>query len=82
MHTFAVPLTSLNKLGKNARSKPFSWAKPTYFDSSSSNFNVQGHIWALLGMLLDEKESCLAKYINPVDHGEQVHTGMFPLVQE
>lgn len=48
----------------------------------NSNFNVQGHIWALLGTLLDEQESCLAKYINPVDHGEQVHSGMFPLVQK
>jgi len=43
---------------------------------------LMGHIWALLGTLLDEQESCLAKYINPVDHGEQVHTGMFTLVQE
>ncbi len=33
------PLPASTHYAKNARSKPFSWAKPTYFDSSSSNFN-------------------------------------------
>ncbi len=36
--------TSLSKSCKNAKPKPFLWAKPAWFDLSSSNFNLQGHI--------------------------------------
>ncbi len=42
VHIFAALFTSLNKLSKYAGEKPFSWAKPTYDEISSSNFNLQG----------------------------------------
>jgi hypothetical protein len=41
---FAVPFTSLSKLYKNAGPKPLCYAKLAWFDFSSFNFNVQGHI--------------------------------------
>ncbi len=34
--------TELSKLYKSAGTKPFCWAKPTCFDFSSCNFNLQG----------------------------------------
>jgi hypothetical protein len=38
-----MPFTGLSNDSKFAGAKPFSGAKPTYFDFSSSNFNVEGH---------------------------------------
>jgi hypothetical protein len=44
MSGFAVPFTSLSKLYKSAGPKLLCWSKLAWFDFSSSNFNVQGHI--------------------------------------
>jgi hypothetical protein len=41
---FAACTSLLSKSCKNAKPKPFLWAKPAWFDLSSSNFNLQGHI--------------------------------------
>jgi hypothetical protein len=49
---FAVPFTSLSKLGKNAKPKPFCWTKPVCFDFSSSNFRLLGHIPSTSGVAL------------------------------
>jgi hypothetical protein len=37
--------------------KPFSLAKPAYFDFFSSNFTVQDHISTLLEMLIEPKKT-------------------------
>jgi hypothetical protein len=37
---------------KNVGPKPFCWAKPTRFDFSSSNFDFQGHILNISGVVL------------------------------
>ncbi len=51
VHVFAALFNSLNKLSKYAGEKPFSWAKPTYDDFSSSNFLIcRVRYWALVGM--------------------------------
>jgi hypothetical protein len=42
-----LPATA--KLYNYAETKPFSWAKPAYFDFSSSNFTVQDHILSTAG---------------------------------
>jgi hypothetical protein len=49
---FAVPFTSLSKLCQIAGLKPFFWTKPSCFDFSSSNFNLQGHIMCTGGVAL------------------------------
>jgi hypothetical protein len=49
---FAVPFTSLSKLCQIAGPKPFCCTKPTCFDFSSSNFNLQGDIMCTGGVAL------------------------------
>jgi hypothetical protein len=51
----AAPFTSHGYMCKNAKPNPFSWAKPTYIGSSSSNFTLQITYLAPLEMLLGEQ---------------------------
>lgn len=46
---FYMPFKSLNKLCKNVGPKSFCFTKPTCFDISSSNFNLQNHILSTIG---------------------------------
>lgn len=48
----AVNFASLSILVKNARPKPFCWAKPSCFDFSSLNFLLQGHRLSTGGVAL------------------------------
>jgi hypothetical protein len=52
VHSFVAPFTSLSKLSKSPRAKP---AKLAYFDFSSFDFNVQGHILSTSGDALRSK---------------------------
>jgi hypothetical protein len=56
VHSIAVPFTSHRKLCNNAEPKPFSSAKPAYFDFSSSNFAVWNHILSTAGDALTTQE--------------------------
>ncbi len=49
---FVVPFTSFHKLYKNSWPKPFWWAKLSYIEFSSSNFNLQGSILSIGGVAL------------------------------
>jgi hypothetical protein len=49
VHSIAMPRTSHLKLCNHAEPKWFPWAKPPWFDSSSSNFTVQDHILSTAG---------------------------------
>jgi hypothetical protein len=54
--TVAVPFTSHRKLWDYAEPKPFSSAKPVYFNFSSSNFTVQDHILSTGGDAFSEAQ--------------------------
>jgi hypothetical protein len=49
VHSFGEPFTSHGKLCHYSEPKHFSWAKPAYFDFSSSNFSMQDHIGTTTG---------------------------------
>jgi hypothetical protein len=49
VHTVAGPFTSHSKVCNYANPEPFSWAKPSYFEFSSSNFTVQDDILSTAG---------------------------------
>jgi hypothetical protein len=56
VHSIAVPFTSHSKLRNYDEPKPFSSAKPAYFDFSSSNFAVWNHILSTAGDALTTQE--------------------------
>jgi hypothetical protein len=49
VHSVGAPFTSHRKPRNYAEPKLFSWAEPAYFDFSSSNFKLQGHILSTAG---------------------------------
>jgi hypothetical protein len=71
VHIFAALFTSLNKLSEYAGEKPFSWAKPTYDEFSSSNFNLQGQILSTGGdaliVVLAQMKSSGTELLNYAD---------------
>jgi len=52
VHTIAVPFSSHCNVCNYADLKSLSWAKPTYFHFSSSNFTVLDHILSTAGVAL------------------------------
>jgi hypothetical protein len=49
VHSVAAPFTSHLKLFNYVQPKPFSWAKPTYFDFSLANCTLEDHILSTIG---------------------------------